>query len=107
MGPWRPLRRALAACLALTLGSCSSWRQVQRYDSWTLYELPSNPIHAGTWERAFNPAMTSVESILGPFKTPVAVHAWHGSVGIDGPRRTVVLDAAETGTQEVRGIGRR
>lgn len=105
MGPWRPLRRALAACLALTLGSCSSWRQVQRYDSWTLYELPSNPIHAGTWERAFNPAMTSVESILGPFKTPVAVHAWHGSVGIDGPRRTVVLDAAETGTQEVRGIG--
>lgn len=103
--PWRTLHGPFLAGLCLLLASCSSWRQVQRFDSWTLYEIPSDPIDAAAWEQAFRPAVVTVESIFGPFAAPVAVHAWHGSVGIDGQQRTVVVGSEEANTLELAGVG--
>ena len=96
--------RCLSALLLASLVSCSSWRKLQRFERWTLYETASAPIQAEIWERTFETAIDAVESHFGPFELPVAVHAWSGGVGIKGKRHTVLV-GDEGGAELPSGIG--
>lgn len=93
------MRRVLALTL-LALAACSSWHPVARHERWTLYERPGEPVAAGRFAEAFDPAFLAVEAALGPFEGRVDVHAW------DGTRAASPEGApAGTGVHQVEGIG--
>lgn len=94
-----------AALLLAGLTSCSSWREVRSFDKWTLYETASDPLEPGLWERTFEPAIEAVEAHFGPFRAPVAVHAWSGGVGLKDQRHTIVIGSDKSATQQIPGIG--
>lgn len=107
-GPGRrnPSARGAWLCLlALALCGCSSWREVRRFDSWTLYETPGDPLQVELWQQAFEPAVLAIEALFGPFARPVAVHAWSGAVGIDGKQHKVLVGSSDAGTRDVPGVG--
>jgi hypothetical protein len=93
----------LPLLVCLLAASCSSWRPVANYDQWTLYELPNQAVPVERFASAFAPAFVVVEEALGPFEGRVAVHAWDGSVQVQGAARSP--DQIGTGVHEVPGIG--
>ncbi|MCP3914423.1 MAG: HEAT repeat domain-containing protein [bacterium] len=102
--PW-PARLRLACALALLASGCSSWRSVAANERWTLYENPGSEVSVEAYEAAFEPAFDAIARSLGPFENRVDVHAWHGSVSMDGTERAMVLEGGEEGVQHVPGIG--
>src|SRR5947209_3880554 len=94
------LLRALCAALLLLATSCSSWREVRRFDGWTLYGEKGAEIDVASFRAAFDPAKHAVEERFGPFRKDVHVHAL-------GPSVAGAHDAHEIGfVQDVPGIGR-
>lgn len=94
------LGKVFCAVILLLATSCSSWREVRRFDGWTLYGEKGAEIDVAAFRAAFDPAKRAVEERFGPFQRDVRVHAL-------GPSEAGAHDAHETGiVQEVPGIGR-
>jgi hypothetical protein len=90
------IRTSLAALLGLLASGCTSWHAVERFPHWTLYAEEPERVDVEAFRRAYEPAFAAVESVLGPFRAPVRVHAWEGEDAADG------IGAV----QQVPGIGR-
>lgn len=99
------LRAPALVLLVALLAACGGWRRAQKFDGWTLYEMPGAAVEAAAFEAAFNPALAVVQTELGPFKRSVAVHAWDGSVRITESGREHVHSHEDRGIHEVPGIG--
>ncbi|MBL8863669.1 MAG: HEAT repeat domain-containing protein [Planctomycetes bacterium] len=85
----------LAAALA-TLAGCTSWQRVETFPGWSLHSEHPNRVDVAAFQRAYDPAFVAVESVFGPFRAPVRVHAFEEG----GAARGVGA------VQEVPGIGR-
>ena len=85
--------------------SCTSWHPVERRSGWTLYVGDGAPVKVEEFSQALEPAFAFVEETLGPFQTPVRIHAFHGGVGVaDDGRRTLVA-GGDGLTEPIDGIG--
>src|SRR5690349_21016988 len=106
------MRRASRITLALVLalattfaaGACSSWRQIETRERWTLYAKPGETLDAAQLDRALLPAFAAVEAKLGRFESRVRIHAWNEPAETAEP----TLLAAEQGerVEDVPGIGK-
>lgn len=96
----RALGAASVALLVAWTGGCASWRSVERFERWTLYEAPGRAVPTREYEAAFEIAFEAVEAVLGPFGERVRVYAWDSREARPAP-----ASARETAVHEVPGIG--
>jgi hypothetical protein len=75
----RTLIPAIAA--AFLASACSSWSRVETFPGWTLYAEEPSAVDVRAFQRAYEPAIDAVESVFGPFRQPVRVHAWEADQG--------------------------
>ncbi len=87
----------LGACSALLVfAACTSWNRIETFPRWSLYSVSGDDVDVLAFQHAYDPAFTAVESVFGPFRAPVRIHAY---------------DSADEGSSvgavhEVPGIGR-
>ena len=97
-------RRVLAAAALAQLASCTSWSAVERHPGWSLYVKDGAPVEVERYRAAVEPALVAAEDVLGPFRTPVRIHAWDGGVDMrTGNQGEIVL--GEAAIEDVPGIG--
>ena len=102
--------RLLLLLAISTLASCvAGWQEVAAQEDWRLYVRPGAGVDVDAYEALLGPAMEAVEAELGPFDSPVRVHAFTGGVQLkDGSSGRIVEgeDAgrieSEVGTARVR-----
>ncbi len=80
---------------------CQSWKPVGAGDGWSLYALEGEQADLPGFEAAFDPAMSIVTEVLGPFRAPVRVHV----VEPDAQPTIGGRDPLTVGISEVDGIG--
>jgi hypothetical protein len=76
---------------------------MERHDAWTLYVKEGENVELEPFRAALAPAFDVVERELGPFRSPVRVHAWTGTAQLENSR-TSELTAGD-GMADVPGIG--
>lgn len=102
MKTWALRGSVLALCVA---AGCTSWRPLQSYDGWTLYTRGDQHVDPASFERAFEPAIRSVEDALGPFKRRVSVYAWDAGAEPEKTGAEQIHEGDEGVIEVVPGIG--
>lgn len=92
----RAAARCAAAAALACLAACAAWDRVAEHPRWSLYAEDAARADAEAFRRAYEPAFAAVESVFGPFRDRVRVHAFHDERDADGVGAV----------QEVPGIGR-
>lgn len=102
--PTSMTRLASLGALAL-FSACSSWRPAGDYDGWSLYVRDGSPVAADEYRAAIEPALAAVEERMGPFRSPVRVHAWVGGVELKSGNEGEIREGDPDLRTEVPGIG--
>lgn len=93
------------ALVALLFASCSSWERAGEYEGWTLYTRSGESIRNQEFVDAVQPAMETVESIMGNFQEEVRIHAWHGGVEMTDGSRGSISTSSDGTLEGVADIG--
>jgi len=93
------------ALLLLALESCASWRTVDEHEKWTLRTESGQKVDVQAYARAFEPALSAVESAFGPFRERVSVHVLADEKGASSKGASALAQPENLEPQVVPGIG--
>lgn len=96
----RPRIALLAALLLVVTSGCSSWSRIGTFSGWSLHAEDGQAVDVAAFQRAYDPAFATVESVFGPFREPVRVHAFEADA--EGPGVASVQDVPGIGRARVR-----
>lgn len=100
----RTLIAALALCVLLGSASCTSWKTVERRDTWTLYaQTEIDAAQREQYSAAIEPAFACVSERLGGFERRVSIYVWDGQEG--GASTGQIHEVASGAVQDIPGIG--